>query len=802
MTRTIKTILLFLSIAALTACGGGGSGTADAIIDAVDGDPVAVTPFVMTPEKEIVTEFAQGDTVIIGATVKEDQDGAYVALKTGDTPVYATKVSFYIDNVSAGSDETPTYRANTWDTSGLNTGSYTIRVVVNFEEDGESKTINETITVTVTTGEGGEGEGEGEPDVSNVKMLNETLKTGGTAVIEATINSVDALDTVEILVDNANEGSMSKVSGNTYRGTWKPSAEGTFSIKVKATDIDDDSDTSSALSVTVTKGDGNTTGDWTAPPAKAFHRVSNFGESENVSGKSQSKTIANYTSGIKMYLHIPADLPKNAPIVLALHGCQQTATGFKTDTGWTTLADKYKFIAIFAEMNKTQSDSNASGNQYGCFNWGGYYGYNFERNLGDSASLMQMIKFVQDSDLYQGGNAYVTGLSAGGGMTSAMGAFYPDKITAIAPMSGPSFGCATFEANGSKTNNGKTTENAAYACQGITSSFTPLGGCGNGIACMSSSKKRPQDMWAKHVTDMGPENYNGPYPRVMTWSGTKDQLVDPAHINIQAEQWTKIHGTSMTTTNSTKTLKDGGRQHTFDEYSKDGEPVVATVMIQNMGHGIATDPGSAEDQGGAGSASDCYGLFCQWKTDVDIHSSYYTAKWWGLLSGGESNMNKISVSITSPTNNASIELNSKVTIKADASDDEFDIMQVEFEANGEAICTDISAPYECEWNTAGIEDGTQVELKVTAINNTVYDSKSTTAKVWVGEKGFNCTDHSATLTDHATEGRAVRTSSGWGQATYTLKGSGDTEEGTFGNISTPFDVRETAEDYFEFGKCP
>src|ERR1700738_3647033 len=41
---------------------------------------------------------------------------------------------------------------------------------------------------------------------------------------------------------------------------------------------------------------------------------------------------------LKMFVHVPTTLPANAPLVLVLHGCAQTAADMAT-TGWSELAD-------------------------------------------------------------------------------------------------------------------------------------------------------------------------------------------------------------------------------------------------------------------------------------------------------------------------------------------------------------------------------------------------------------------------------------------------------------------------------
>src|SRR4051812_18414168 len=57
---------------------------------------------------------------------------------------------------------------------------------------------------------------------------------------------------------------------------------------------------------------------------------------------------------LKMWTYVPAGVPANAPVVVALHGCTQTAAAY-TATGWNALADLLKFYVVYPE---TQSSNN------------------------------------------------------------------------------------------------------------------------------------------------------------------------------------------------------------------------------------------------------------------------------------------------------------------------------------------------------------------------------------------------------------------------------------------------------------
>ena len=85
---------------------------------------------------------------------------------------------------------------------------------------------------------------------------------------------------------------------------------------------------------------------------------------------------------LDMYEYVPADLPANAPLVVVLHGCTQSANAM-TAAGWNQLADQYQFAVVYPE----QSSAN---NPVECFNWAGEYGdtANLVRGQGENQSIL------------------------------------------------------------------------------------------------------------------------------------------------------------------------------------------------------------------------------------------------------------------------------------------------------------------------------------------------------------------------------------------------------------------------------
>src|SRR5262245_12355576 len=87
---------------------------------------------------------------------------------------------------------------------------------------------------------------------------------------------------------------------------------------------------------------------------------------------------------LQMFTYVPSGLPANAPIVLVLHGCAQSATGMEP-SGWTAAASAHKVYLVYAQT--TSANNSAS-----CFNW--FEPGDFTRGQGEALSLQQMVSWV------------------------------------------------------------------------------------------------------------------------------------------------------------------------------------------------------------------------------------------------------------------------------------------------------------------------------------------------------------------------------------------------------------------------
>src|SRR3954452_5920960 len=86
------------------------------------------------------------------------------------------------------------------------------------------------------------------------------------------------------------------------------------------------------------------------------------------------------------FKYVPDGLPAGAPLVVALHGCTQSATKFDDESGWTELADHLGFALLLPEQQQAN-------NERLCFNW--YLADHNRRGQGEAASIMAMIEVMK-----------------------------------------------------------------------------------------------------------------------------------------------------------------------------------------------------------------------------------------------------------------------------------------------------------------------------------------------------------------------------------------------------------------------
>ena len=122
------------------------------------------------------------------------------------------------------------------------------------------------------------------------------------------------------------------------------------------------------------------------------------------------------------------------PLVVALHGCTETADTFRTLSRTDGLAEARKVIVVYPE----QSAGSKGANYMGCWNW--FNNSNMQRGSGEPSLIAGITQWVEQHYTVDPRRVYVMGFSAGGAMASIMGATYPDLYAAIGIGSGIEYG--------------------------------------------------------------------------------------------------------------------------------------------------------------------------------------------------------------------------------------------------------------------------------------------------------------------------------------------------------------------------
>jgi poly(hydroxyalkanoate) depolymerase family esterase len=279
---------------------------------------------------------------------------------------------------------------------------------------------------------------------------------------------------------------------------------------------------------------------------------------------------------LKMFAFVPEHLQRAPALVVVLHGCGQTASGYDFGTGWSTLAKRYGFALLMPEQQ-------ASNNANTCFNW--FNPEDTRRGRGEACSIRQMIARMVDDHKIDAQRIFVTGLSAGGAMTSVMLATYPDVFAAGAVIAGLPFGVAS---------------NVREALNG-----------------MMQSSSRPASELGDLVRKATRSLYKGSWPKVSVWHGSADRTVNPANANEIVKQWLDVHQLPLTPMSAGEV--DGYPREVW--WNADGETVVESYTITDMAHGTPL---------GISGNDEHYGAEGAFLIEAGISSSYHIANFFGL----------------------------------------------------------------------------------------------------------------------------------------------------------------------------
>jgi feruloyl esterase len=278
---------------------------------------------------------------------------------------------------------------------------------------------------------------------------------------------------------------------------------------------------------------------------------------------------------LRLFAIVPETLKPGPALVVILHGCKQTAAGYDLGTGWSELAEREGFILCAPEQKRENNPNN-------CFSW--FQAPDIARDRGEAASIRAMVEHLAAQHGVDRSRIFVTGLSAGGAMTSVMLSTYPEVFAAGAVIAGLPYGVAT-------------SVHAAFESMARGDSRTPQEAA---EAVRAAS------------------GHAGPWPRLSVWHGTGDHTVTHDNSGAVVAQWAHLMGLHASPL----------RQETVDGQLRrvwaglDGSEVIEEYVVEGLGHGTPLSAGPGDTQ---------FGEPGPYLLEAGISSTWRIAQFWGLV---------------------------------------------------------------------------------------------------------------------------------------------------------------------------
>jgi poly(hydroxyalkanoate) depolymerase family esterase len=277
---------------------------------------------------------------------------------------------------------------------------------------------------------------------------------------------------------------------------------------------------------------------------------------------------------LRMLAYTPSNLPRASALVVALHGCTQTAAAYDHGSGWSTLADRHGFALLFPEQQHVNNPNT-------CFTW--FHPADTQRNCGEALSIWQMIeRMIRDHGIDRS-RVFIVGLSAGGAMTAVMLAAYPEVFAGGAIIAGLPYGSAA-------------TVQAAFEA-------------------MAQGSDRSPEQLGDLVRSASP--HRGPWPKLSVWHGSADRIVNPRNADEIIKQWANVHGLGAEP-DFVHQVHGHSRRVWRDETGAD---LIESYIVSGMGHGVPLALVHGADHCGHAGA---------YHFDVGLPSSLQIAKFWGI----------------------------------------------------------------------------------------------------------------------------------------------------------------------------
>ncbi|MEC5216876.1 poly(hydroxyalkanoate) depolymerase family esterase [Actimicrobium sp. GrIS 1.19] len=265
-------------------------------------------------------------------------------------------------------------------------------------------------------------------------------------------------------------------------------------------------------------------------------------------------TLSTPGKRMEYWLYRPSVLiEQGTPLVVMLHGCDQTALEFAHGTRMNQLAEQKGFGVLYP-----QQSARAQRNR--CWPW---YRKEIQQGEGEVKSIAAIIAQVLAQHPFDPSRVYLGGMSAGAAMAQIVALRHPQMIAAVGLHSGPVFGAATSSVGG-------------YGVMQL------------GSLAMAATAMR-------QFTEASGERFP-PMPAILI-QGQHDAVVRPVNLHQLEQQFCELNG--LTSANrQPATFRPAGRSahaaHAFDtrDYRVGRKVMLRVCEISRLSHAWSGgDPG-------------------------------------------------------------------------------------------------------------------------------------------------------------------------------------------------------------------
>ncbi|MCS0580708.1 PHB depolymerase family esterase [Massilia pinisoli] len=230
------------------------------------------------------------------------------------------------------------------------------------------------------------------------------------------------------------------------------------------------------------------------------------------------------------------------PLIVMLHGCQQSATQFAEGTRMNRLAEQKGYAVLYPQQPmRVQAQR--------CWRW---YERSVQQGGGETLALAGLIERVCEQHRIDRRRIYACGLSAGAAMAAVLAVNRPDLIAAVGMHSGPVFGAG----------------------------HTPMGA----LHVMRHGAAVQSEAAILGVLARGPM----PLMPALLIQGDDDSVVRPINQQQLARQWLQLNGLpdGPATRVAVKPAGRGARRnaHEIHDYVVGRKVVLRVVRIAGLGH--------------------------------------------------------------------------------------------------------------------------------------------------------------------------------------------------------------------------